>query len=102
MSKDRTSFDRGKYTIELDIQTGKLKLLRYNEDWSFGDVAYSKMLISIMYEVSKLRKLLSDVAYDFDPEKQLGPPCGPEMLQRIKEYEEHFGVDLRYIEDINE
>lgn len=102
----KTSFDGGKYSIRLDEHTGKLDVLRHDEVWlGEGDnyIPGSKMLIGIMYEVSKLRKLLSDVAYDFDPDKgQLSPSCGPEMLAKIKEYEEHFNVDLRYVEDINE
>ena len=99
---DSTSFDGGKYTIQLDNNTGNLKLLRYGEDWAVGNVHYSKMLIGIMYEVSKLRKILSDIQYDFNPDKvELGPKCGPEMIKVIKEYEEHFNVDLRYVEDIN-
>ena len=97
----KTSFENGKYTIQLNEGTGKLKLLRHEEEWE-QDPLYSKMLISIMYEVSALRKLLSDISFDFDPEEKQGPPCGPEMLKRIKEYEEHFNVDLRFVKDINE
>lgn len=103
-NEDKVFFDGGKYTIKLIHNPHSLSLLRHGEAWvDNGDVHYSKMLISIMYEVSMLRKLLSDVAYDFNPDKgELGPRCGPEILKRIKAYEEHFNVDLRYVEDINE
>lgn len=101
MSIDKTEFEGGKYTIQLECGTGDLKLLRHGEEWE-NDPKYSKMLIHIMYEVSMLRKLLSDISFDFDPDKgQTGPACGPEMLKRIKEYEDQYNIDLRYVEDIN-
>ena len=97
MSKvDKTSFDGGKYTIQLDNNTGKLQVLRHGEPWmGEGDnfVPGSKMLIHIMYEVSKLRKLLSEVETDV---------VSVGLYKKIKEYEEQFNVDLRYVEDINE
>lgn len=104
--KDRVSFENGKYIIELDTNTGSLQVLRHGEPWlGEGDnyIAGSKMLIGIMYEVSKLRKILSNIQYDFDPDKgELGPKCSKEILEEIKAYEDQFNVDLRYVEDINE
>ena len=99
---DKTSFEGGKYTLQLNTETGEFEILRHGEEWAKDNVHYSKMLIGIMYEVSKLRKLLSDVSYDFDPDKgELGPKCGPDMLKEIKEYEDQFNVNLNDIEDIN-
>ena len=101
MATDKTDFESGKYSIQLEHGTGKLKLLRHGEDW-VDDPMYSKMLIHIMYEVSRLRKILSDVSYDFDPDTgALGNTCGPEMLKLIREYEDHFGINLNEVEDIN-
>ena len=45
---DSTSFDGGKYTIQLDNNTGNLKLLRYGEDWAVGNVHYSKIPLDVL------------------------------------------------------
>lgn len=92
---DKIDVDGGKYSIVLEDDYN-VNLYRHGELWT-ENAPHSKMLISIIYEMQELRKLVSDISFDFDPEVRLGPPCGPEMLARIKEYEERFGVDLRYV-----
>ena len=101
MSTVSTSFEGSKYTIQFNDKNGELELLRNGYRWEEGHPKYSKMLIHIMYEVSRLRKIVSDISYDFDPDVRLGPPCGPEMLERIKEYERDYNIDLRFVEDIS-
>ena len=58
------------------------------------DPPHPKMLIAIMYELLESRKLLSDISFDFDPEKVLGPPCGPDMVDKIKHHSEKYGFKL--------
>lgn len=91
---DKIDVDSGKYSIVLEDDYS-VNLYRHGELWT-ENPSHSKMLIAIIYEMQELRKLVSDISFDFDPDISMGPPCGPEMLKRIKEYEERFGVDLRY------
>lgn len=86
---DSVPVENGKYEIVLE-QNYDLNVYRGGELWLFRPQG-SKMLISILYELLELKKLVHDIAYDFDPDERLGPPCGPEMLKRIKEYEEKYG-----------
>lgn len=106
MSIDKTEFEGGKYTIQLECGTGDLKLLRHGEEWE-NDPKYSKMLIHIMYEVSKLRKIVKQ-----SKELLQEAEANPELLQDhdyfrymmniFKEYEDQFNIDLKSVEDINE
>lgn len=91
---DKIDIENGKYSIVLEDDY-QVNIYRHGE-LSVENPPHSKMMISIIYELQELRKLVSDISFDFDPEERLGPPCGSEMLKRIKEYEERFNVDLRY------
>lgn len=90
---DKCKVDSGKYEIWLQM-SGELEVYRGGVVW-MENPAGSKMLISMMYELLELRKLVACVSFDFDPDKgELGPRCGPEMLNEIKEYAERFGINL--------
>lgn len=90
--RDKIDIENGKYSIVLE-ENYQVNIYRYGE-LSVENPPHSKMMIAILYEMQELRKLLSDISFDFDPDIRPGPPCGPEMLKRIKEYEERFGVNL--------
>jgi hypothetical protein len=52
--------------------------------------ALKKKLAEVTTLAVAQRKLLKDISFDFDPEEALGPPCGPEMLSRIKYLETQY------------
>lgn len=92
--EDKVDFENGKYTMVL-YKNGTFELLRHGEEWINHDNTCgfpSKMLIGVMYEVLALRKLVNDIQYDFNPDNgELGPKCGPEMLDSIKEHIARYG-----------
>ena len=92
----RLPIQNNKYAIEFNDESGELTLYRLGEVWE-NFPKYSNMLISIMYELIDARDLLSDIQFDFDPCKRQGPPCGPEMLERIINHAKEYGYDPRYV-----
>lgn len=89
---DSVKIENGKYEIVLDdsynvhiYRGGELRVV---------EPPFPKMLISVLYELIESRKLLSDISFDFDPDETLGPPCGPEMLEKIKEHADRFYFKL--------
>ncbi len=89
---DSIKIENGKYEIVLPKE-GMLYIKRGDEVW-MTEVAGSKMLIAMMYELLAARQLLTEISFDFDPDKVLGPLCGPEMLKKIKELAEQYGWKL--------
>lgn len=59
------------------------------------DELEKRTLAILLDEIREARRLLAMISYDFDPDKFLGPPCGPKMLNKIKDFEIRFDVDLR-------
>lgn len=82
----------GKYTV-IQNEHGELRVDRGPIRGWLERPDGGKMILALASEVESARKLLSDIMYDFDPEKTLGPPCGPEMLARIKKYMENYYVE---------
>lgn len=89
---DSVKIENGKY--ELVLAEDGFVVNRYDELWMDFPVPGAKMLIVMMYEIQDARKLLAETSFDFDPEKVLGPACGPEMLQKIKDHAEQYGWKL--------
>lgn len=90
--KETLSVYDGKYTFVWN-QEGGLSCLRYDEPWLERFEGGSNAVLQLFFAAQQMADLLQDISHDFDPDKTLGPPCGPEMLNRIKTLFESIKVD---------
>lgn len=70
ISIDTIHIDDGKYTVVIGSDNGEwtFKALRYGEDW-IEDLTYldaSNMIMSMAYEIQKLKNELRDFGYEFE------------------------------------
>lgn len=88
----KVRIEGGKYTVVQDV-AGRLSVLRYNEPWmNDPGIPGSNMLITAACEIEASRRLLWELVNDFDPDKSMGPPCGPEMLEKIQAHFRDRGI----------
>ena len=88
LGRTEVPVEDGKYTVVIDYRPRMegLAVLRHGEPWLLEkEIVGSKMLIAMAHELERCRDLLCEIADDFDPDKVLGPPCGPKMLAKIME-----------------
>lgn len=89
MKESSIKIKKGRFEIILR-ENCDLDIYAFGELWQHNPQMFS-LWTDIIDEMTDLRKIVCDVQYDFDPEKQLGPYCGPDMLKTIKKYEETYG-----------